>query len=138
MNKFTAIASGTLTLLVLGGCASGPIPNLPMVDVSKVENGKLLTAAEVYAAVRGRQMVGDITRGNGSKIPNLQYVFEADGTLRGAWMKGGDVGRWHVDQNTGDLCTTWIRENSACGKSSVRAGKLLLQNPRTGGQFLQQ
>ena len=135
MNKFARLLAFAMLALAMMGCATTP-SNLPMVDVSKMPD-KALTAAEIDSVVRGKQMVGDIIRATGTKIPDVIYSFSADGTLKGVWFSwGGDVGKWHID-SSGELCTVWVREMASCGKPSVRGGKLLLQNPRTGGQFSQ-
>lgn len=135
--KQLKLAAITLSTIISAGCATGPASNAPHINVSAFPHGKALTPSEIDAAVRGNQMNGDITRANGSKILNIVYIFEASGSLRGVWANGGgDVGKWYVNAND-ELCTDWIRETSACGRPSVFHGKLLLQNPRTGGQFLQ-
>lgn len=133
MNKFIAIAA---LAAALTGCATAPT-NLPPVDVSKMENGKVLTAAEINSAVRGRQMTGTVTTGAGYVVPRVLYVYEADGTLHGANPNDWDKGKWSVNQSN-ELCNTWTRWQSGCVKVTVRSGKLHLLNAATGGQYQQQ
>lgn len=122
----------------MAGCATGPMSTLPKVDVSGMESGKVLSADEIRAAVRGRQLVGDITRVTGNNISNVAHAYEADGTLRGLVPpRYSDVGKWFVTQSTNEICWAWIRWSSDCAVVSVRNGKLHMLNAR-GTVFLQQ
>ncbi len=136
MNKLYSYMAVALTVAVVG-CASGPVSTLPTIDVSRIENGKVLSAAEIVAAIRGRQMVGNIIRAGGNNVQNVAHVYEADGTLRGAVPpRYSDVGKWHVAENTNELCWAWIRWFSDCSVVSVRDGKLHMINAR-GTVYLQ-
>lgn len=144
MNKFIAIAA---LAAALTGCATAPT-NLPSVDVSKMPNGKVLTAVEIKAAISGKQMVGDIIRTSG---PNsygynsydVVYVFEPDGTIKGAWPAGReypsgyDQGKWTVNQTTNELCNSWLRLSSPCYVVSNREGKLHLYRGDNNSYYLQ-
>ena len=136
MNKFIAIA---VLVAALTGCATAPTSSLPMVDVSKIESGKQLTASEIEAAVRGKQMIGNVVRVDGSKVQDFGRIFEASGALKGvAPGNDWDTGKWHIDQKTNMLCHSWTRWPSSCSVVSVRGGKLHMLNPASGGVYLQQ
>ena len=137
MNKFM-IAFAIALLGALTGCATGPISTLPMIDVSKMENGKVLSAAEIIEVVRKKQLVGNIIRTSGTNVLDVHHIYEADGTLRGAVPpRYWDLGKWRVNQNTNELCWDWLRWFSDCVAVSVRGGKLHTLNAR-GTVYLQQ
>ena len=124
MNRFM-LAFAMAVFGALTGCATGPVSTLPMIDVSKIENGKVLTAAEIIEVVRGKQLVGNIIRSGGNNVQDVTHVYEADGTLRGALPpRYWDVGTWSVNSNTDQLCWNWIRWFPDCAAVSVRGGKL--------------
>ena len=122
---------------VVAGCAIGPVSTLPTIDASRIDNGKVLSAAEITEAIRGKQMLGNIIRANGNNVQNVVHIYEADGTLRGMVPpRYSDVGKWHVTESTNELCWAWIRWFSDCSVVSVRDGKLHMVNVR-GTVFLQ-
>jgi len=123
--------------VAVAGCATGPVSSLPTIDVSRIENGKVLSAAEIVAVIRGKQMIGNITRARGNDVQNVVHVYESDGILRGAAPPAySDVGRWRVTENTNELCWDWIRWFPDCAVVSVRDGKLHMVNAR-GTVYLQ-
>ena len=137
MNKFKWLAGVVALIALTSGCATGPNSSLPTVDVSKIENGKELTAAEIDSAVRGKQMVGRIIRASGTQIQGFVNFFESDGMLKGSLYNETDYGRWHIDNSTDRLCSTWTRWINSCSVATVRDGKLHLMNPVTRGQYVQ-
>ena len=134
MKKFVAIVIAVLSLLILGGCAT--VSTLPSVDVSKMPN-KTLTGAEIDAAVRGKQMMGNVTLASGHVVKSVVYVFEADGKIYGTNPNDWDKGNWRTDYSTNSICNTWTRWLSSCAVASVREGKLRLFNPVSGGTYQQ-
>lgn len=139
MKRFFALVIAAASLVILSGCATGPISTLPMIDVTKMENGKVLSAAEIIEVVRGKQLIGNIIRTSGNNVLDVTHVYEADGKLKNAVPARNyrDVGKWRVDQNTNQLCWDWIQGFPECVVVSVRGGKLHTLNAR-GTVFLQQ
>lgn len=135
IKKFAALAVFVALVGLTSGCATRPNSSLLTVDVSKLENGNVLTAAEIDSAVRGKQMVGRIIRASGTQIQGFLNVFESDGMLKGSLYNETDHGRWQIDNSTDRLCSTWTRWMNSCGVATVRDGELHLLNPVTRGQI---
>lgn len=144
MKKFAAAIALAAASIMLAGCATtqttmmSNVPERPIVDVSKMEHGKKLTATEIEVIVSGKQMVGTVLRSDGKKVPGLVLVLESNGVLRGSLHNETDHGKWSVDQKTDRLCNVWSRWLSGCSQATVHNGKLHLLNLATGGQYLQQ
>ncbi len=142
MSKLTLAFLSAALFAVVAGCAT--VSQLPAVDVSKMENGKVLTAAEITAVVSGKQMIGDFIRTQGENSYSVAYVFEADGKIKGQWPAGRsypagqDRGKWRVDENTNELWNSWLRLSSPCYTVTVHAGKMRLYRRDNNSYYLQQ
>ncbi len=136
MNNVARVAAVATMAFAPMAFATGPISTLPMIDVSRMPD-KTLTTAEIDTVIRGKQMVGDTIRVNGTNTYNVARVYEADGTLSGAVINETDKGKWYIDKNTDQLCNTWTRWAGGCYKVVVRSGKIHQQNPVSGTQFIQ-
>lgn len=122
---------------LLMACAAGPTQTLPVVDVSRLQSGKVLSAAEIQAVVSGKRMTVQLQRVNGSRLQST-YAFGSDGQVFGATLNETDKGKWHVDSSTNELCISFVRWGSGCTTVSVRDGKVHMLRRANGTQYVQQ